>query len=153
MAYLLKSEQSFVLEILLGTTISEYKRIRKDLKFSENITSIDYLSLLYIKLNTSALNTSAIDDKIFKSILGSLRAADSMIVKGKEIIVFLPGTDKEGVLHLEAGIREFLDDLYEGYVSVSYPEDGNDKTNLINNFKRYIRLKFNEDSELLKNVN
>ncbi len=147
MAYLLKSEQSFVLEILLGTTISEYKRIRNDLKFSENITSIDYLSLLYIKLNVSA-----VDDKIFKSILGSLRTADSMIVKEKEIIVFLPGTDKEGVLHLEAGIREFLDDIYEGYVSVSYPEDGNDKTELINNFKKYIRLKFNEDSELLKNV-
>ncbi|RZD17356.1 MAG: hypothetical protein EVJ46_03760 [Candidatus Acididesulfobacter guangdongensis] len=148
MAYLLKSEQSFVLEILLGTTISEYKRIRKDLKFSENITSIDYLSLLYIKLNISA-----IDDKIFKSILGSLRTADSMIIKGKEIIVFLPGTDKEGVLHLEAGIREFLDDLYEGYVSVSYPEDGDNKIELINNFKKYIRLKFNEDSELLKNIN
>ncbi len=147
MAYLLESEQSFVLEILIDTTISEYKRIRKDLKFSENITSIDYLSLLYIKLNAPA-----IDGSIFKSILGSLRTADSMIVKGKEIIVFLPGTDKEGVLHLEAGIREFLDDLYEGYVSVSYPEDGNDKIGLINNFKKYIRLKFNEDSELLKKV-
>jgi hypothetical protein len=148
MAYLLKSEQSFVLEILIDTTISEYERIRRDLNFSENITSIDYLSLLYIKLNTSA-----IDGSIFKSILSTLRTADSMIVNGKEIIMFLPGTDKEGVLHLEAGIREFLDDLYGGYVSVSYPEDGNNKTQLINNFKKYIRLKFNEDSELFKNIN
>lgn len=148
MAYLLGPNQCSVIGILVETTISEYKRIRNDLKLAENLPSVDYLSIVYIKLNKPIG-----DNKVLEGMIGSLRASDSVIVNGKEMIMFLPGTNKEGVIHIEEGFRNFMDDFYADYVSVSYSEDGKNKAQLVGKLKNYVKLKLGIDVDKSKLLN
>lgn len=96
--------------------IGELKRIKRELKLAEHIPAIDNFSLL-ILYSPYAL------DKLIDSISLSMRSSDLIALTDRFLICLLPGTDKEGAIHLAEGVKDFLGE--EGYYIVAtYPEDG-----------------------------
>ncbi len=116
-------------ELLINHEIGELKRIKMDLKLVEHISSVDNFSLVVFE-------NEYINADNLKTIDSSLRASDVVFYKDTTVLLFLPGTDKEGAIHLIEGIKDFLGE--EGkYVVVTYPEDGRTHGELMESLRLY----------------
>lgn len=121
------------LPTLVRHEIGELRRLRKELSLSEHIAGINNLSLM-------VLYSKYLEKEHVDSISASMRESDVIIPLGNHILCFLPGTDKEGAIHLAEGIKDFLSE--EGYyVIATYPEDGESYEELVDSLRVYSEQK------------
>ncbi|MEJ5339064.1 MAG: hypothetical protein WHS43_05355 [Aquificaceae bacterium] len=121
------------LHALVRHEIGELKRLKKDLSLVEHIPGVDNFSILL-------LYSEHLSEQHLESISKSMRESDVIAQLGFYIICLLPGTSKEGAIHLAEGIRDFLGE--EGYyIVVTYPEDGESYEDLIDSLKLYSEQK------------
>ena len=117
--------------MLLNHEIGELRRIQRELKLIERIPAISCFSLV-------TFQNKYLDEKILSLLDSSLRKSDIVFYSGKKVLLFLPGTDKEGAIHLIEGIRDFMGE--EGkYIIVSYPEDGETYEELMESISLYAK--------------
>lgn len=116
---------------ILRHEIGELRRIKRELNLIEHIPAIDNFS--FVVFYSPYLKKEHVD-----SILKSMRESDVVAIADNHLLAILPGTDKEGAIHLFEGMKDFLSE--EGYyIIVSYPEDGNSCEGLLESLKLYAR--------------
>lgn len=121
------------LKTLINHEIGELRRLKKELNLAEHIPALDNFSIL-------ALYSPYLETTHIQEIGLSMRLSDVLVHIEKLVLCLLPGTDKEGAIHLAEGIREFLGE--EGhYAVVTYPEDGESFDELIQSLKTYFSSK------------
>ncbi|MCS7170861.1 MAG: hypothetical protein NZ851_00945 [Aquificaceae bacterium] len=121
------------LQLLVRHEIGTSKRLKRELNLVEHIPAVDNFSLLL-------MYSDHLSDSHLRSISASMRESDIVMPKGNYIMCLLPGTDKEGAIHLAEGIKDFLGE--EGYyVAVTYPEDGDTYEKLMDSLKLYLENK------------
>lgn len=121
------------LQAIIRHEIGKLKRLKRDLSLAEHIPAVDNLSLV-------VLYSKHLSKQYLENISKSMRESDMIFQHGSHIICLLPGTDKEGAIHLAEGIRDFLGE--EGhYIAVTYPEDGESYEDLISSLKLYSEQK------------
>ncbi len=121
------------LQAIIKYKIGELKRLKRDLSLAEHIPGVDNFSLM-------VLYSKHISGQHIENISKSMRESDIIAQIGSHLICLLPGTDKEGAIHLAEGIRDFLGE--EGYYTVvTYPEDGESYEDLIASLKLYSEQK------------
>jgi len=130
MAYALKgSLECFA--VLVKHEIGELKRIKRELKLVDFVPAVERFSIAVIDL-------PYLEPSYHQSILSSMRASDVIIFWDKVILAFLPGTDKEGAIHLLEGIKDFFSE--EGnYAIATFPEDGESYESLLESLKTHAR--------------
>jgi len=118
-------------EILIKHEIGELKRIKRELRLAEYVPSVENFSIALIEL-------PYLKPEHHQSILSSMRACDILSFKDRFIVAFLPGTTKEGAIHLLEGLKDFFSE--EGnYAIATYPEDGEDYESLIESLRLYAK--------------
>ncbi|MCX8076903.1 MAG: hypothetical protein N3C57_07715 [Aquificaceae bacterium] len=121
------------LPLLVRHEIGEIRRLRTELKLTEHLPAVNNLSLLLIY-------SGYISDAHAHNIASSMRESDILIPFGKHLVCLLPGTDKEGAIHLAEGMKDFLSE--EGYYAVvTYPEDGETYEELMESLRVYLKNK------------
>ncbi|WPM31700.1 hypothetical protein IAE16_07695 [Hydrogenobacter sp. T-2] len=121
------------LQAIIRYKIGELKRLKRDLSLEERIPSVDNFSLM-------VLYSKHLSEQHLENISKSMRESDIIAQTGSHLICLLPGTDKEGAIHLAEGIKDFLGE--EGYYTVvTYPEDGESYEDLIASLKLYSEQK------------
>lgn len=99
-------------EDILEHSISNMKRIKKELALAEEIDSVDYIGLVII-------NTQKYRDDFVRTIGGVLRDSDVVACcKGGLAYLFLPGTNYQGLLDIFSDFKEFYRDTFD-YVSLA----------------------------------
>ncbi|HEC25186.1 MAG TPA: hypothetical protein ENI54_04165 [bacterium] len=104
------------LETVVEHSISNMKRIKKELALAEVIESVHFISLAILNIN---LNTKEYADDFTKTIGGVLRDSDIICAKNGFIYLFLPGTNFEGVMDIMNDFKEFYDGIFD-YVVAAY---------------------------------
>lgn len=104
------------LETIVEHSISNMKRIKKELTLAEEIESVDFIALAILNIN---LNTAEYADDFKKTLGGVLRDSDIICAKNGFIYLFLPGTNFEGVMDIISDFKEFYDDIFD-YVAAAY---------------------------------
>ncbi len=121
------------LQAIIKHEIGELRRLKRDLALTEHIPSVDSFSIM-------VLYSKYLSEQHIENISRSMRDSDILVVLDRYIICLLPGTNKEGAIHLAEGIKDFLSE--EGYyVIVTYPEDGKSYEDLIDSLKFYSEQK------------
>ncbi len=93
-------------------------------------------ALMYLKMED-------IDDlELKKSIQIVFRDSDIIFDAGKNYIILLPKTNWNGAYELLHGLQEFLNQNMKDSI-VTYPDDGEEATELINSFKYVIEKCYN----------
>ena len=103
-------------EQVLEHSVSNMKRIKKELGLAEGIGSIDYVGL-------TILNITKYNDDFVKTIGGVLRDSDIVSVKNNLVYLFLPGTDFEGSMDIIGDFKEFYEDAFDYIVSATLLKD------------------------------
>lgn len=100
-------------------------------------------SLIFFSLE----NKSELDNaEIFKRIL---RQTDALFQIEKNFVVLLPGTDWNGATEVLSGIQDFLSQEPQDNI-VTYPEDGQNASELLKRFETVIEDNTNEVVTFLK---
>ena len=121
------------LKVLIQHEIGELRRIKKELKLNEHISYVENFSVSIAELLFFNPGYSQI-------ILENLRSSDVVFFEDNFMVIFFPGTDKEGAIHILEGLKEFFGE--EGkYVVSTYPEDGDSYESLIESIKLFAREK------------
>jgi len=132
MAHALKGDLE-CFAVLVKHEIGELKRIKRELKLVDFVPAVENFSIAVVEL-------PYLEPSYYQSILSSMRASDIIIFWDKFILAFLPGTDKEGAIHLLEGIKDFFSE--EGnYAIATFPEDGDSYESLVESLKIYARDK------------
>ncbi len=118
-------------------SISVLKRIDKELKLAEDISLLKNVSIIGMKLDL-------LDDSILNALSQSLRTSDALFLYDGIMVMVLFGTSKEGAISLANQLKEFFGEDTV-YTVMTYPEDGTDTQELINNFRIMLKLKLNVD--------
>ncbi|MCL4428553.1 MAG: hypothetical protein M1276_06155 [Deltaproteobacteria bacterium] len=105
-------------EPVLEHSVSNMKRIKKELRLAEDIASIDYVGL-------TILNITKLNDDFIKTLGGVLRDSDIVSVKNNLVYLFLPGTDFEGSMNIINDFKEFYEDVFDYIVSATLLKDLN----------------------------
>ncbi len=103
-------------EAVLEHSVSNTRRIKKELGLAEDIVSIDYVGL-------AILNIAKYNDDFIKTIGGVLRDSDVVSVKNNLVYLFLPGTDFEGSMNIIGDFKEFYEDAFDYIVSATLLKD------------------------------
>ncbi|HIP02198.1 MAG TPA: hypothetical protein EYH01_02945 [Campylobacterales bacterium] len=89
-------------------------------------------ALMYLKMEN-------IDDlELKKSIQIVFRDSDIIFDSGKNYIILLPKTNWNGAYELLHGLQEFLNQELQDSI-VTYPDDGEETTELIESFKSVVK--------------
>ncbi|WP_448583667.1 hypothetical protein [Thermocrinis sp.] len=130
MAYALKGNLE-CFAVLVKHEIGELKRIKRELKLVDFIPAVECFSIALVEL-------PYLEPSHHQSILSSMRASDVIVFWNKFILAFLPGTNKEGAIHLLEGIKDFFSE--EGnYAIATFPEDGDSYESLVESLKIYAK--------------
>jgi hypothetical protein len=103
-------------ETVLEHSVSNMRRIKKELGLAEDIVSIDYVGL-------TILNITKYNEDFIKTIGGVLRNSDVVSVKNNFVYLFLPGTDFEGSMNIIGDFKEFYEDAFDYIVSATLLKD------------------------------
>ena len=103
-------------EAVLEHSVSNMRRIKKELGLAEDIVSIDYVGL-------TILNITKYNEDFIKTIGGVLRNSDVVSVKNNFVYLFLPGTDFEGSMNIIGDFKEFYEDAFDYIVSATLLKD------------------------------
>ena len=103
-------------EMVLDHSVSNMKRIKKELRLAEDIASLDYIGLVI-------LNIKKYNDDFIRTIGGVLRESDVVSSKSNLVYLFLPGTDFEGSMNIISDFKEFYEDTFDYIVSATLLRD------------------------------
>ncbi len=103
-------------EPVLEHSLSNMKRIKKELGLAEDIASIDYVGL-------TILNVTKYTDDFIKTLGGVLRDSDVISVKNNLVYLFLPGTDFEGLMNIISDFKEFYDGAFDYIILAALLKD------------------------------
>lgn len=103
-------------ETFLEHSVSNMRRIKKELGLAEDIVSINYVGL-------TILNIAKYNDDFIKTLEGVLRDSDVVSVKNNLVYLFLPGTDFEGSMNIIGDFKEFYEDAFDYIVSATLLKD------------------------------
>ncbi len=103
-------------EMVLDHSVSNMKRIKKELRLAEDIASLDYIGLVI-------LNIKKYNDDFIRTIGGVLRESDVVSSKNNLVYLFLPGTDFEGSMNIISDFKEFYEDTFDYIVSATLLRD------------------------------
>lgn len=103
-------------ESVLEHSVSNMKRIKKELGLAEEIKSIDFIGL-------AILNTKKYSDDFIKTLCGVLRDSDIISFENGFVYLFLPGTDFQGLINLISDFKEFYDDVFDYVASATLLRD------------------------------
>ncbi|RMH79314.1 MAG: hypothetical protein D6674_08310 [Acidobacteria bacterium] len=120
-------------KLLIKHEIGELKRIKKDLNLDEHIPGVDNFSIVLLYSEFSLKD-------YLQSVVSSMRASDIIATLDNFILCLLPGTDKEGGIHLAEGIKDFLGERGY-YIVITYPEDGSSYEELMASLELYSSSK------------
>ncbi len=76
-------------------------------------------------------------EKLLKVLEGSLRKSDAIFSVGNMYFLILPGTDKEGAIHILNVLSEFFKKSIPEVI-VTYPEDADNDKDLLKDFEHYV---------------
>lgn len=96
---------------LVFHTISNMKRIKRELMLAEILISVDYAGFVVLKTKDSTNF-----NYFLKTIIGVLRDSDAVFIKDDIVYIFFPGTDISGVESIISDLTEF----YKGSFEHSY---------------------------------
>ncbi|GHS84748.1 hypothetical protein FACS1894103_5680 [Campylobacterota bacterium] len=82
--------------------------------------------------------------RVMKVLVESLRTSDVVFTRDDMFFVVMPATDKEGAMHVARLLEEYFKHPVSD-VNATWPEDGQDDTELLANFSQYIHGKCNID--------
>jgi hypothetical protein len=99
-------------EPVLEHSVSNMKRIKKELGLAEEIVAVDYVGF-------TILNITKYNDDFIKTLEGVLRDSDIVSVKKNFVYLFLPGTDFEGSMNIIGDFKEFYEDSFDYIVSAT----------------------------------
>jgi len=122
---------------LVEYSFSLLSRVNKELKLAEDLNVLRNITILGI----SFVKT---DESILKALVDSTRTSDAFFVFEDLIVLLLFGTDKEGAIHVINELREFFGENMS-YTMVTSPEDGEDASSLVENFRGMVKLKLSLD--------
>ncbi len=111
-------------ETVLQHSVSNMKRIKKELGLAEEIESIDFIGLVI-------LNIKKFTDDFVKTLEGVLRDSDVISVNNGLVYLFLPGTSFEGSVNIISDFKEFYEDVFEYLVSVTLLKDLKDSGDIL----------------------
>jgi hypothetical protein len=103
-------------EPVLEHSVSNMKRIKKELGLAEEIESIDFIGL-------AILSTKKNQDDFIKTLSGVLRDSDVISLEKGFVYLFLPGTDFEGLVNIISDFREFYNDVFDYVASATLLRD------------------------------
>ncbi|MHB1660868.1 MAG: hypothetical protein ACYCSQ_03255 [bacterium] len=103
-------------ELVLEHSVSNMKRIKKELGLAEEIESIDFIGL-------AILSTKKYSDDFIKTIGGVLRDSDIVSLENGFVYLFLPGTNFEGLINLISDLKEFYEDVFDYVASATLLKD------------------------------
>jgi hypothetical protein len=79
-------------------------------------------------------------ERTLKALKDSLRNSDVVFHNKDVFFVVMPGTDKEGAMHVARMLEEYFSETIVD-VNATWPEDGETEGELLANFSQYIRSK------------
>ena len=104
-------------ETILDHSVSNMKRIKKELALAEEIDSIDYIGLAII-------NTKKYREDFVKTLAGVLRDSDLIASGGNGLVyLFLPGTNFAGLMDIISDFKEFYQDAFDYVASAILLKD------------------------------
>lgn len=122
---------------LVGYSFSLLGRINKELSLVENLSVLRNITLLGIRFDKK-------DESILKVLIDSTRTSDAFFVFEDLLVLLLFGTDKEGAIHIVNELKEFFgQNMF--YTIATSPEDGEDASTLVENFRGMVKLKLSLD--------
>jgi hypothetical protein len=122
---------------LVGYSFSLLGRINKELSLAENLSVLRNITLLGIRSDKK-------DESILKALIDSTRTSDAFFVFEDLLVLLLFGTDKEGAIHIVNELKEFFgQNMF--YTIATSPEDGDDASTLVENFRGMVKLKLSLD--------
>lgn len=95
-------------EPVLEHSVSNMKRIKKELGLAEEVVSLDFIGL-------AILGAIKYPDDFIKTLSGVLRDSDIISAEGGLVYLFLPGTDFQGLTNIIGDFKEFYENAF-GYV-------------------------------------
>ncbi|MGC8588710.1 MAG: hypothetical protein ACP5LI_06780, partial [Hydrogenobaculum sp.] len=122
---------------LVGYSFSLLGRIGKELSLAEDLSVLRNITLLGIRFDKK-------DESILKALIDSTRASDAFFVFEDLLVLLLFGTNKEGAIHIVNELKEFFgQNMF--YAIATSPEDGDDASTLVENFRGMVKLKLSLD--------
>ncbi|PMP92886.1 MAG: hypothetical protein C0170_01690 [Hydrogenobaculum sp.] len=122
---------------LVGYSFSLLGRIGKELSLAEDLSVLRNITLLGIRFDKK-------DESILKALIDSTRTSDAFFVFEDLLVLLLFGTDKEGAIHIVNELKEFFgQNMF--YTIATSPEDGDDASTLVENFRGMVKLKLSLD--------
>lgn len=103
-------------EPVLEHSLSNMKRIKKELSLAEEINSIDFIGL-------GILSTKKNTDDFIKTLSGVLRDSDIISLEKGFVYLFMPGTNYEGLMNIISDFKEFYNDSFDYVVSATLLRD------------------------------
>ncbi|MGC8650275.1 MAG: hypothetical protein ACP5S8_04840 [Hydrogenobaculum sp.] len=122
---------------LVGYSFSLLGRIDRELSLAEDLSVLRNITLLGIRFDKK-------DESILKALIDSTRASDAFFVFEDLLVLLLFGTNKEGAIHIVNELKEFFgQNMF--YTIATSPEDGDDASTLVENFRGMVKLKLSLD--------